>query len=58
MAKKTKKEKNIKHLTRKLAKTDTLLKNWRKYGISELKISRMEAKETKYKAQKVKEEAS
>jgi len=58
MAKKTKKEKTIEHLDRKLAKTDKLLKNWRKYGISELKISRMEAKETKYKAQKVKEEAS
>ena len=52
MAKKTKKEKNINHLERKIAKNDTLVENFIKYGISERKIERVEAKTFKYKKQK------
>lgn len=50
MAKKTKKEKTIIHLNHKIDKEKELLKNWKKFGISEYKISKMEAKQAKHEA--------
>lgn len=52
MAKKTKKEKTIEHLDRKIARNDTLVENFIKYGISDRKIERVDVKNVKYKKQK------
>ena len=48
MAKKTKKEKCVKILTYKVDKEKELLKNWKKYNISQTKIDKMEAKKDKH----------
>jgi len=47
-----KKDKDIKILTYKEDKFKELAKNFKKYGISQLKIDAIEAKEAKYKAWK------
>ena len=52
MAKKTKKEKTIELLGRKIARNDTLIENFIKYEISARKIERIDEKNVKYKKQK------
>ena len=51
MAKKTKKEKSVKILNYKIDKEKELLKEWKKHGISENKIAKMEAKQAKHEAE-------
>ena len=58
MAKKTKKEKNCDNLNYKIDKEKELLKNWKKHGISQNKIDRMEAKQAKHEAELIIWEAS
>ena len=50
MAKKTKKEKNVDNLNYKIDKEKELLKNWKKFDISQNKIDKMEAKQAKHEA--------
>ena len=47
---KTKKEKEVHNLNRKIDKEKELLKNWKKFGISQRKIDGMEAKQAKHEA--------
>jgi hypothetical protein len=42
------KEKNIKILNEKISKETTLIENFQKYGISELKINELQAKLNKH----------
>ena len=48
MAKRTKKEKICDYLNYKIDKETELLKNWKKFDISQHKIDRMEAKQAKH----------
>jgi len=45
---KTKKEKNCDILNHKIDREKELVKNWKKYGISQMKIDKMEAKQAKH----------
>jgi len=47
---KTKKEKEVDNLNHKIDKEKELLKNWKKFSISQKKIDKMEAKQTKHEA--------
>ena len=57
MAKKTKKEKSVNILTYKIKKKKDLLKAWKKHDISQHKIDKMEAKQSKDEADLVEWEA-
>lgn len=52
------KAKNVEMVTRQIDRDKELLKNWKKYGISENKISKLEDKISRKEAKKAELEAS
>lgn len=52
------KAKNIEMITRKINKNKELLKNWKKFGISDRKISKLEDKIARDEIRKAELEAS
>ena len=55
---KTKKQKNCDNLNHKIDKDKELIKNWNKFGISQKKIDKAEARQTRREADLVIWEAS
>lgn len=55
---KTKKEKNVDNLNHKIDKDKELIKNWKKFGISQKKIDRGEARQARREAELIVWEAS